>query len=63
MSKASRVLAYGIGLLAAFFLALTTFTIIIRFGINEYDAAIISLIPFAVFSGAWILTLQLVFKI
>ncbi|MEM3437860.1 MAG: hypothetical protein QXP55_04950 [Nitrososphaerales archaeon] len=63
MSRVSRFLAYGIGLLAAFFLALTTFTIITRFGVNEYDAIMISLIPFAVFSGAWILTLQLVFKI
>ncbi|MEM2872903.1 MAG: hypothetical protein QXD82_01895 [Nitrososphaerales archaeon] len=63
MSKASRALAYGIGLLAAFFLALTTFSIMTGLGINEYDAAIISLLPFAIFSAAWILTLKLVFKI
>ncbi|MCP8307327.1 MAG: hypothetical protein H3Z53_09800 [archaeon] len=63
MSKASRFLAYGIGLLAAFFLALATFSIMIQFVNNPYDAAIISIIPFAIFSGAWILTLRLVFKI
>ncbi|MEM3383487.1 MAG: hypothetical protein QXL52_03645 [Nitrososphaerales archaeon] len=63
MNRLSRFLAYGIGLIAAFFLALTTFTIVIRFGINEYDAIMISLIPFTAFFGAWILTLRLVFKI
>ncbi|MGQ9719592.1 MAG: hypothetical protein ACUVWK_07140 [Nitrososphaerales archaeon] len=67
MTKASRTVAYGIGFLAGFFLALTVFTILTNpvygFNTNQYDAAIISILPFAVFSGAWVLTLRLLFEI
>jgi len=56
-------MAYGIGLLAGFFLSLTAFSIMESMKIDLVDAALISIIPFVIFSGAWILTLRLVFKI
>ncbi|MCP8309835.1 MAG: hypothetical protein H3Z54_14315 [archaeon] len=63
MYRTSRFMAYGIGLLAGFFLSLTAFSIMESMKIDLVDAALISIIPFVIFSGAWILTLRLVFKI
>ncbi|MGQ9468713.1 MAG: hypothetical protein ACUVTD_02640 [Nitrososphaerales archaeon] len=63
LNKALRLLVYGIGVLAGFFLTLAAFSIMLSMKIDIIDAAIISIIPFVIFSGAWILTLRLVFKI